>query len=86
MNKSQKRIVVCAFTVTGLFMVAGAVINSLPVRLNPETLKLAKKYGITHSFGFESFFKELLISPIFYVGVALIVAGLVIIKGRKKTG
>jgi hypothetical protein len=83
MSKSQKRIVDWALTITGPFMVAGAVINSLPIRWNSETLRLLQKYRIGQSFDFKSFFGELLISPVFYVGVGLVIAGILILKTEK---
>jgi hypothetical protein len=93
MNRTQKRIIGFALVIIGLAMVVGAIVNAWPTRsglyVSNEIRELMKKYSLsTPSYSGPSIasllFSELLVSPLFYIGIILGVAGAVVLMGDEK--
>ena len=78
--KPNKKIYGWALVLLGTVVSVGRFIQSL---------KPIEHFGTYYIYSWtrgHDFFQQFFLNPILYGGIALIVAGLVIIKGRKKTG
>jgi hypothetical protein len=90
MNRTQKRIIGWALVAIGAVMVVGVLVNaySSPTasRLSAQTEAILKKYDLYNPPSKSGFFdlQGLLVNPLFYLGVALGVAGVVVLKGDSK--
>jgi hypothetical protein len=93
MNRAQKRIIGWALIVIGTMMVLGVVVNAYSSstigRLDKTTEDILNKYGLGggQKPGKYSNFdlQGLFVNPLFYLGVALGVGGVVALKGDTKT-
>jgi hypothetical protein len=82
MNKSQRLISGWASMLIGLAIVVGGVLNLPSFRIDWQLDARANRYKNVFDIG--HFLKELLVSPPFYIGLVLLIVGIVILKGRKQ--
>jgi hypothetical protein len=82
MNRSQRLISGWASILIGLGIEVGGVLNLSSFRLGWKLDVAANRYRDVFDFG--HFFKDLLVNPPFYIGLILVIVGIVILKGRKQ--
>jgi len=78
--KANKKIYGWTLVLLGAVVSVGRFIHSL------KPLERSGTYYIYSWTRANDFFHQFFLNPILYIGIALIVAGLVTIKGQKKTG
>lgn len=82
MNRSQRLISGWSSILIGLCIVVGGVLNLSSFRSVWQLDAVANRYRNVFDFG--QLMKDLLVSPPFYIGLVLVIVGVVIMKGRKQ--